>query len=260
MSRMYRAWLSLRTDPMWSLSPPCSLDRLEVSQERPHPSTFDPVVFVICSTGELKVSQKHFEEAFKKVKSSISKKVRNVLTCVEMRLEWRPIDCKLMETRKVIVFVGAFLRDGSFVCFLKDWSQREDDPCGSSHCLGIFNLFGPCVPWPAPPFRMTLICLEPDFPNGTGTHPCVSGRYRCPHREVREWLNTWSTFLYIHQMSRVCFLPCGGNPSVVMRVAAVTQSCGHVCSPRNSWLGYPRDKARSLGCLLFRGSWKCTAP
>nr|KAF6279963.1 nuclear VCP like [Myotis myotis] len=37
--------------------------------------------------GELKISQKHFEEAFKKVKSSISKKVRNVLKCREKRDE-----------------------------------------------------------------------------------------------------------------------------------------------------------------------------
>lgn len=65
---------------------------------------------VICSPGELKVSQKHFEEAFKKVKSSISKKVRNALNMCREELEWRPVDCELMETRKINVFMGAFLR------------------------------------------------------------------------------------------------------------------------------------------------------
>uniref|UniRef100_F7ISW1 Nuclear valosin-containing protein-like n=1 Tax=Callithrix jacchus TaxID=9483 RepID=F7ISW1_CALJA len=33
--------------------------------------------------GELKISHKHFEEAFKKVRSSVSKKVRNAVKCIE---------------------------------------------------------------------------------------------------------------------------------------------------------------------------------
>lgn len=43
------------------------------------------IYFCICSIGELKISQKHFEEAFKKVKSSISKKVSSALTCIVRR-------------------------------------------------------------------------------------------------------------------------------------------------------------------------------
>lgn len=39
------------------------------------------------STGELKVSHKHFEEAFRKVKPSISVKVRNFPQCLEKRTE-----------------------------------------------------------------------------------------------------------------------------------------------------------------------------
>ena len=57
--------------------------------------------FVICSTGELKVGQKHFEEAFKKVKSSISKKVRNALNVYgEERLESRSMDMNLWKQGK----------------------------------------------------------------------------------------------------------------------------------------------------------------
>lgn len=96
------------------------------------------------STGLLKVSHKHFEEAFKKVKPSISVKVRNFPQCLEKRTEITSVNRNL-EILLIYFFIeqwSLFISSASLILMslllqTSNWQNYRHVPQDSSSLAHI---------------------------------------------------------------------------------------------------------------------------